>query len=197
MGSPKSQREVGHKKNKKGRLAEKASSFHGRAAGVASEMLPRPRTVPDLFPGARISGNEAEDMVLRGRPAKLTKFLCKVTVQRSIGPVQMLISLEATVEDLIAAAMRQYAQEARRPILSSDASAFDLHFSQFNLESLDRSAKIQELGSRNFFLCPKTAAAVDNTACGAVTTSNSRCSSEADAGSKKVMPWLDFMDFLL
>lgn len=197
MGSPKSQREGGHKKNKKGRLAEKASSFHGRAGEVASEMLPRPRTVPDLFSGARIIGNAAEDMVLRGRPAKLTKLLCKVTVQRSLGPVQVLISLEATVEDLIAAALRQYAKEARRPILSSHASAFDLHYSQFSLESLDRSEKIQELGSRNFFLCPKMAAAVESTAGGAVTTSNSSCSSEADVGSKKVTPWLKFMDFLL
>ncbi|XP_073157658.1 uncharacterized protein At4g22758-like [Henckelia pumila] len=197
MGSPKSQRDGGHKKNKKGKLAEKASSFHGRGGEAASEMLPRPRTVPDLLSGARIGGSTAEDMALRGRPAKLTKLLCKVTVQRSLGPVQVLISLEATVEDLIAAALRQYSKEARRSILSSDASAFDLHYSQFSLESLDRAAEIRELGSRNFFLCPKMTAAAAESAGGAVTTSNSSCSSEADVGRKKVLPWLKFMDFLL
>ncbi|KZV47175.1 hypothetical protein F511_05226 [Dorcoceras hygrometricum] len=194
MGSPKNQREGGHKKNKKGRLAEKASSFHGRGGEVVAEMLPRPRTVPELLSGSRIGGNTSDDMVLRGRPARLTKLLCKVAVQRSIGPVQVLIPLEDTVEDLIAAALRQYAKEARRPILSSEASAFDLHYSQFSLESLDRAAKIQDLGSRNFFLCPKTAEAA--AASGApVTTSSSSCSSEADMGGKKVIPWLKFMDF--
>ncbi|XP_073060225.1 uncharacterized protein [Primulina eburnea] len=196
MGSTKNQREAagGHKKNRTGRLAEKASSFHGRGGEVVAEMLPRPMTVPELFSGARTGGNKADEMVMRGRPSKLTKFLLNVTVQRSLGPVQVLISLEATVEDLIAAALCQYAKEARRPILSSDASAFDLHYSQFSLESLDRAAKIQELGSRNFFLCPKMAAV--ESAGGAVMTSGSSYTIEAGLDRKKAMPWLKFMDFL-
>ncbi|KAL0370155.1 UNVERIFIED_CONTAM: hypothetical protein Sangu_0333600 [Sesamum angustifolium] len=103
---------------------------------------------------------------------------------------------EATVEDLIAAAIRQYVKEARRPVLpSTDASAFDLHYSQFSLESLDREEKLMELGSRNFFLCPKRATAESGGA--AVSPGTSNCSKEAGPATKKGLPWLKFMDFLL
>lgn len=53
------------------------------------------------------------------------------------------------------------------------------------------------LGSRNFFLYPKKAAeAVVATAesGGAMTTSTSGCSKEAD---QKGLPWLKFMEFSL
>ncbi|GFP84348.1 hypothetical protein PHJA_000578500 [Phtheirospermum japonicum] len=44
--------------------------------------------------------------------------------------------LEVTVEDLIAAALRQYAKEQRLLALpSTAASDFDLHYSQFSLQS--------------------------------------------------------------
>lgn len=136
MPSPKSRRIGGHEKNKKGRLSEKASSFHGRGAGVVAEMLPRPRTVPDLLAGRRAGGSSTEEVVALGRPPKLTKLLLNVTIQRSTGAVHVLMSPEATVEDLISAALRQYVKEARRPVgPSTDASGFDLHYSQFSLES--------------------------------------------------------------
>ncbi|KZV42625.1 hypothetical protein F511_32888 [Dorcoceras hygrometricum] len=185
MPSPKpSQRKGGHEKNKKGRLSGKSSSFHGKGDGVGPEVLPRPRTVPDLLVGRRNGVNTPDEAVIR--PLKLTKLLLNVTVQRSLGPVQVLIPPEATVEDLISATLHQYAKEARRPVLSStDAPGFDLHYSQFSLESLDRGAKLLELGSRNFFLCPKT-------------TSNSSCSKEAERVRKKGLPnWLSFMEFSL
>ncbi|XP_047968790.1 uncharacterized protein LOC125212621 [Salvia hispanica] len=185
MPSPKSHRKGGHEKNKKGRLSEKASSFHGRDAGGMTDMLPRPRTVPDLLAGRRGGGSPAPT------PAKLTKLLVNVTIQRSPGPVHVLMAPEATVQDLIAAALRQYVSEARRPVLSSTAcSAFDLHYSQFSLESLDREVKIVDLGSRNFFLCPRQIAAEGGGA--------SSCSKEAEeSNTKKGLPWLKFMDFLL
>lgn len=70
------------------------------------------------------------------KPQKLTKLLLHVTIPKSPVPVHVLLPPEATVEDLIAAALRQYVKEARRPFLpSADASGFDLHYSQFNLES--------------------------------------------------------------
>ncbi|KAG8387548.1 hypothetical protein BUALT_Bualt02G0032700 [Buddleja alternifolia] len=198
MPSPKSHRKGGQEKNKKGRLSEKASSFHGRGGGeVAAAMLPRPRTVPDLLAWRRSGGGStAEDVVA---PPKLTKLLLNVTVQRSAGAVQVLMPLEATVKDLIAAALRQYAKEARRPVIpATDASGFDLHYSQFSLESLDREEKLMSLGSRNFFLCPKAVAVVTaESSGGATTASASTCSKEADKGTKKGLPWLKFMDFLL
>ncbi|KAI3450670.1 hypothetical protein Pfo_007335 [Paulownia fortunei] len=201
MPSPKNHRRGGHEKNKKGRLSEKASSFHGRGGGVVADMLPRPRTVPDLLAGRGAGGSSAEDVVALGTPPKLTKLLLNVTIQRCLGAVKVLMPLEATVEDLIAAALRQYAKEARLAVLpSSDASGFDLHYSQFSLESLDRKEKLVALGSRNFFLCPKKApevVAATAESGGAVTTSTSRCSKEADKATKKGLPWPKFMDFLL
>lgn len=165
---------------------------------MAAEMLPRPRTVPDLLIGRRSGGSSAEDVVALGAPPKLTKLLLNVTINRSLGAVKVLIPLEDTVEDLIAAALRQYAKEARAPVLpTSDSSGFDLHYSQFSLESLDRKAKLDDLGSRNFFLCPKKAAEVAAATCGAVTASPSRCSKEAEKATTKGLPWLKFMDFLL
>lgn len=193
MPSPKSHRRGGHEKNKKGRLSEKASSFHGRDAGVVADMLPRPRTVPDLLASRRAGGSSAE----AAQPLKLTKLLVNVTIQRSPGPVHVLVPLEATVQDLISAALRQYVKEARRTVLTSaDASAFDLHYSQFSLESLDKEEKLVELGSRNFFLCPRRTAA-EGAAEGGGASVTSSCSEEAEKGSKKGLPWLKFMNFLL
>ena len=71
---------------------------------------------------------------MEARP-KLTKLLLNVTVQGSVGAVQVLTSPESTVGDLIAATIRQYMKEGRRPIIEADASRFDLHYSQFSLES--------------------------------------------------------------
>ncbi|GFZ07315.1 hypothetical protein Acr_19g0002520 [Actinidia rufa] len=141
-----------------GRLGEKAASFHGRSPATIGEKLTRPMTVPDLLACRSASAGGG------GSPAegcrKLTKLLLNVTVQRSLGAVQVVMSPESTVRDLIAAALRQYAKEGRRPILeSADPSGFDLHYSQFSLESLDREQQLMALGSRNFFLYPKEARA--------------------------------------
>lgn len=105
----------------------KATSFHCQSSEEMVRKLWRPRTVPDL-----ISGSVSPDVF---RP-KLTKLLLNVTVQRSLGPLQILISPESTVSDLVSDTLRQYSKEGRRPILSSlDPSFFGLHYSQFSLES--------------------------------------------------------------
>ncbi|KAL3828538.1 hypothetical protein ACJIZ3_017340 [Penstemon smallii] len=196
MPSPKINRKVSQEKNKKGKLSEKASSFHGRGDKIVADMLPRPRTVPDLLAGRRSSGIAAEEAVAQGRtPPKLTKLLLNVTIQRSPGAVQVLISPEATVKELIVAALSQYAKEARRPVLPLNSNrSFDLHYSQFSLESLDMDEKIVALGSRNFFLCPKAMALEKG---GATTTSSSSCSKEANNDTKKGSSWIRFMEFLL
>uniref|UniRef100_A0A5B7A3V3 DUF7054 domain-containing protein n=1 Tax=Davidia involucrata TaxID=16924 RepID=A0A5B7A3V3_DAVIN len=131
MPTSKNHRRGGHEeKNRRGRLAEKASSFHGRSPGTIGEKLLRPRTVPDLLSDRNVAGDSPE-----GRP-KLTKLLLNVTIQRCLGAVQVVMSPESTVGDLIAAALRQYVKEGRRLILrSTDPSDFDLHYSQFSLES--------------------------------------------------------------
>lgn len=66
---------------------------------------------------------------------KLTKLLLNVNIQRSFGPVHVIISIEETVGDLIKAAIEVYLKEKRWPLLpETDARCFDLHYSQFSLE---------------------------------------------------------------
>ncbi|KAG6383642.1 hypothetical protein SASPL_119453 [Salvia splendens] len=181
MPSPKKHRKLGSQdKSRKGR-----SSHDLRGVCLAAEIPPTPRTVPDLLTG---SGSAAVT------PPKLTKLLLHVTIQRSLGAVRVVMPPEATAEDLIVAALRQYEKEARLPLIrSSDASGFDLHYSQFSLESLDREEKLVSLGSRNFFLFPKKAA--EATAAESGGGAVARCSNEADNGNE--FPWLRFMEFSL
>ncbi|XWS73962.1 hypothetical protein CRYUN_Cryun02cG0174600 [Craigia yunnanensis] len=146
--------------------------------------LRRPKTLPDLLSERTIS------IAADARP-KLTKLLLNVTIQGSLGAVQVVMSPENTVGDLIIAAVRQYSKECRRPILpSTDASLFDLHYSQFSLESLGREEKLMALGSRNFFLCTKKATSKDG------ENNTTSCSKEAEKVTKSLIPWLKFMDFL-
>ncbi|GKV34857.1 hypothetical protein SLEP1_g43198 [Rubroshorea leprosula] len=181
-------------KSRRGRLTEKASSFHGKipmpsSSTVATAELRRPMTLPQLLSERTISIGVSSP---EGRP-KLTKLLLNVTIQGSLGAIQVVLSPENDVGDIINAALRQYAKEGRRPIFSStNPSHFDLHYSQFSLESLDREEKLISLGSRNFFLCPKrTGTATDG---GGSSTS---CSKEAEKVSKSGIPWLKFIDFML
>ncbi|XP_021652575.2 uncharacterized protein At4g22758 [Hevea brasiliensis] len=199
--TPKSNRKgQDSEKSRKNRLTEKASSFHGRIpVDVPKPRIHRPNTLPDLLGGRRTAGVSTE-----ARP-KLTKLLLNVTIQGSVGAVQILMSPESTVSDLIAFAIRQYTKEGRRPIVSADPSKFDLHYSQFSLESLDREGKLMELGSRNFFLCSKKSVVDSGNEIGSsssgsgvtTTASPSSCSKEVEKAAKSVFPWLKFMDFML
>ncbi|CAA6666853.1 unnamed protein product [Spirodela intermedia] len=97
---------------------------------------------------------------------KPTKLLLRVTVQRNLWPVHVMISPESTVVDLIKATVEAYVKEGRRPLLvERDPLAFELHFSQFSLESLSREEKVINLGSRNFFLCLKPSEAAPSGDC--------------------------------
>ncbi|KAD2262710.1 hypothetical protein R6Q59_011691 [Mikania micrantha] len=174
-------------KNKKERLPEKSMSFNGRVSEDMAGKLTRPRTVPNLISGRSVVVTEPM------RLPKLTKLLIKVTIQRSLGPVHVLISPESTVGGLIAAALRQYSKEGRRPVFPSiDPSGFDLHYSQFSLQSLSPDATLKELGSRNFFVCPKQSAHGETG--GMTGSSASTCSKEATNGGAV---WLKFMEFML
>ncbi|XP_039012705.1 uncharacterized protein At4g22758-like isoform X2 [Hibiscus syriacus] len=151
---------------------------------MAPAELRRPKTLPDLLQEKAIS-------TFSDVKPKLTKLLLNVTIQDSLGAIQVVMSPENTVRDLITAAVRQYSKEGRRPIMRpTDVALFDLHYSQFSLESLEREEKLMALGSRNFFLCTKTAASKDG------ESRTSSCFNEADVVTKSSIPWLKFMDFL-
>ncbi|KAE9585797.1 hypothetical protein Lal_00010034 [Lupinus albus] len=203
MPSPKNHH---HRNNNIGRLGEKSSSFHGENAMSAAQ-LRRPRTVPDLLSFRNIN---TRAVVPDGLPRQPPKVLLKVTVIGSVAPVQVLIRPESTVGDLVMAALQQYVKEGRRPILPTmNANNFDLHYSQFSLESLERDEKLIDLGSRNFFMCPsKPSSAVEGGGGGgggregSMTTPFVSCAnqvskvkqgSDRDAG----FGWFKLMHFLL
>ncbi|MCL7028624.1 hypothetical protein MKW94_007549 [Papaver nudicaule] len=122
---------------------------------------------------------------------KLTKLLLNVTIERSLGPVQVITSSEKSVEELIKYALEIYVKEKRRPFLiETNPNSFELHYSQFCLESLNPEEKLISLGSRNFFLCLKPTVIVKSVS----------CSNEANyhkEANKSFFVWTRFMDFLL
>ncbi|KAK9127645.1 hypothetical protein Syun_016442 [Stephania yunnanensis] len=178
--------------------SERSASFHFHERLPARPaLLRRPKTDPDLFSGRKMT---AEAAAAAPRP---TKLLVNVTLQGSLGAVHVIMSLDSTVEELIAAALRLYKKEARRPLLQTDdPSRFDLHYSSFTLESLEREAKLKTLESRNFFLCPsKTVSAADalTTSSIASSSSSSSCSNEAERVEKLSgsVPWSRFMELFM
>lgn len=78
---------------------------------------------------------------------RLTKLLLNVTIERSFGAVHVVLSPENTVGDLIKTAVEIYVKEMRRPVLTeTDPHRFELHYSQFSLES--------KLYIKHFFIPP-------------------------------------------
>lgn len=73
---------------------------------------------------------------IRNGSQKLTKLLLNVNIERSLGPVQVIMAPDNMVKDLIKAAIEIYAREKRRPLLKeTNPDGFQLHYSQFSLES--------------------------------------------------------------
>lgn len=67
---------------------------------------------------------------------QMTRLLVSVTVRGSVGPIQVIVSPEDTVHDLIKDVLKVYVKENRRPLLSEiHPSCFGLHYSPFNLPS--------------------------------------------------------------
>lgn len=67
---------------------------------------------------------------------RLTKLLLNVNIESSLGPVHVIMPSDNTVNDLIKAAIEIYVKEKRRPLLEeTDPKFFQLHYSQFCLES--------------------------------------------------------------
>ncbi|ESQ51247.1 hypothetical protein EUTSA_v10017255mg [Eutrema salsugineum] len=181
------------KNRSRGTLPEKSMSFHGRGtmSQTNSGELRRPKTLPELFSTGQTVVGPLKTADSISIPPRLTKLLLNVTVQGSLGAVQIVISPESTVNDLIDAAIRLYVKEARRPLLpESEPSRFDLHYSQFSLESIGRDQKLISLGSRNFFLCGRKEIG------GFVGGGSSEsCSKEAEKVAKTGFHWLKFIGF--
>ncbi|KAK4740830.1 hypothetical protein SAY87_024418 [Trapa incisa] len=120
---------------------------------------------------------------------RLTKLLLNVTVERSLGPIHVVMPPENSVSDLIRAAVETYWREKRRPLLKqTDPRMFELHYSPFSLESLKVEEKLMNLGSRNFFLCLKRQPSSYNTSC---------CQEVKHYKADAAFPMTNLMNFLL
>ncbi|EHA8589671.1 hypothetical protein COCNU_scaffold011891G000040 [Cocos nucifera] len=126
----------------------RSASFHGLAPDRLAA-IERPQSHQELPRWLEVNGAVGQ---------RLTKLLLNVTIERSLGPVHVVMPPENTVADLVRAAVDAYVKEGRRPLLPlADPKVFDLHYSQYSLESLNPEEKLINLGSRNFFLCSKPA----------------------------------------
>lgn len=182
---------------------QRSASFHGRGTEQQRHQKQRPKTLPDLLAGVRggaksfRSGSPSPpppdgDYTDTGRGTRTpSKVLVSVAVQQSMWPLHVMASAEWTVADLVAAAVALYVKEGRRPPLpSADPAAFGLHYSQFSLESLNPKEKIMELGSRSFFLCPRSSAAGQD-----APSSSGTANMVIRAASGKTPAWLSYMPF--
>ncbi|KAI3939947.1 hypothetical protein MKW98_029723 [Papaver atlanticum] len=82
------------------------------------------------------------------------KVIVNVTVEGSPGPVRALVRLGASVEETIKLVVDRYSDEGRRPYLDQNTvvADFELHHSHFSLESINKTLKIGDAGSRSFYL---------------------------------------------
>ncbi|XP_068651088.1 uncharacterized protein At4g22758-like isoform X1 [Aristolochia californica] len=167
------------------RKSVKSASYNDRLQEASERLpqIPRPGSHSKLL-NTLVAGSAAPKSQEIANQ-RLTKLLLNVTVQQSLGPVHAVISPESKVSDLIKAAVEMYVREGRRPLLTeTDPRAYELHYSQFSLDSLDASEKLGNLGSRNFFMCPKP------------QNGANKCSNQATKAAKAPFQWLKFMDFM-
>ncbi|XP_077242989.1 PPR containing protein [Tasmannia lanceolata] len=81
------------------------------------------------------------------------KVVVNVTVEGSPGPVRTMVRLGQSVDETIKNVIDKYRDEGRSPRLDRDiGSCFELHHSYFSLESLNKTDRIGDLGTRSFFL---------------------------------------------
>lgn len=198
---------MGNTKNK----GEKGAGFHSQrhitSDAVKSKKpaaMRRPSTHPELLDRTKPSIERTPWLNLEIPPhltkklsppesasfkTSASKLLVNVTVAQSIGPLRVLISTEATVMDVIKAALALYAKEGRKPPLDTDPLSFGLHYSQFSIDCLNPKDKIKDLGSRNFFMCPLSIAVSAESHLSSHEKSNVTCGSEMQKYFITREPW--------
>ncbi|WVZ82722.1 hypothetical protein U9M48_029953 [Paspalum notatum var. saurae] len=144
-----------------------APTMH-RADGGRREPPPTTTGRPQCYSLIHLLDRMAAPAGGPGGDRRLTRLLVNVTVDRSLWPLHLVLRADATVADLVRAAVAAYVREGRRPPLQLQqqptdtddaADGFELHFSKYSLESLRPEEKVVDLGSRNFFLCARRPAA--------------------------------------
>lgn len=114
----------------------KASLYRRRISGGSERQSHRHGgLVPSEAVEKESEGHRVHGGVGAGK-RRLTRMLVKVTVERSVGAVPVVMSSEETVEDLVRTALQIYVAEKRRPLLpKTDPHRFELHYSRFSFES--------------------------------------------------------------
>ncbi|PKU73087.1 uncharacterized protein At4g22758 isoform X2 [Dendrobium catenatum] len=138
--------------NEEGKNVQVGTSMHEEPLGInENPMFPRYHTCTDVFspflcPGSTL--DTTRDSI------EEAKVVVSVAVERSPGPVNAMVRLGASVEEVIEVIVKKYCREGRSPQLDRDSTAsFELHYSHFCLQSLKKSDKIGEIGGRSFYLC--------------------------------------------
>ncbi|XP_055819486.1 uncharacterized protein LOC129888552 isoform X2 [Solanum dulcamara] len=109
----------------------RATTMYGRRASPRPAVAHTNPAVTDVSARNATTASDAHE-----KQHKLTKLLVNVNIQNSLGPVQLVMSPENTVGELIRTAIEIYVKEKRRPLLnSSDPLCYELHYSQFSMES--------------------------------------------------------------
>ncbi|KAI4327065.1 hypothetical protein L6164_019567 [Bauhinia variegata] len=114
----------------------------------------RPQTFLDVFASASSPKfSFSPQSSYEGYYNKDAKVVLNVTVEGSPGPLRAMVKLGSSVEDTIKLVVDKYCEEGRTPKLHPNASSsFELHSSYFSLQSLDKSERIGDIGSRTFYL---------------------------------------------
>ncbi|XP_026380376.1 uncharacterized protein At4g22758-like isoform X2 [Papaver somniferum] len=108
----------------------------------------RPLTCTDVLASPFTSSLNSE------KYEKDAKVIVNVTVEGSPGPVRAMVRLGASVEETIKLVVDRYGEEGRRPYLDKATAVadFELHHSHFSLESINKTLKIGDAGTRSFYL---------------------------------------------
>ncbi|GFZ12656.1 hypothetical protein Acr_23g0010410 [Actinidia rufa] len=210
MPNPKSHRRGQEEKNRRGKLGEKAASFHGRSPVATGEKLIRPRTVPDLLV-FRSAGGEGGGPVAMGenliRPRTVPDLLsCRSAGGDGGGPGggmseadEVAFECDGTEESRgrsgrdVAGIDRRRSDRGGDPAVREGRKTAD--------PGIRREEQLMTLGSRNFFLFPikpEPAPAAEGGGGGGgggggVTTPTASCSNQAEKASKIGLPWLKFL----
>lgn len=133
---------------------------HPKKTKELKDLLFKPKTLSDLFhcpPSIPRLSLPPTPLSSFYEPSEKSfteedRILVSITVEGSTGPIRVIVRKGDTVSDLIKVTIDNYAKEGRYPVLDSDTNMFELHVSNFSMESLNRSDPVGELGTRTFFL---------------------------------------------
>ncbi|XP_022143447.1 uncharacterized protein LOC111013321 [Momordica charantia] len=105
----------------------------------------------------RLKNNNREDGLQISRNEKAKRLLITISVVGSTGPLRFIANEDDLVCEVIHAALKSYARQARLPLLGFDATNFLLYCN--NVEKADGCLNpMEQIGpkqARNFVLCKK------------------------------------------